>query len=528
MAKKLGRNEYPSGHGPDDFKVHGPPATKDGEFAGTCIADMGCFMQEEVDSNKYYHACVCESKKDGTFYLYVEYGRVGAANPQKQFTQCSSKAEAEREYVSQCESKNVKRGTWENHATLGQRLIPKLDSKGKPKDLYIVRPLATRDTGLPDAKTISCNEGAKQKPTKTLRSKKKTVDTDKQTMKLMSDLNVAAVSYTRSSIVGNAIPTQTALDRGRDILTAALERVKDVGDNTDDQVNDKELKQLTRDMYGIIPKIKDRNASADTWILSSGNIGLWQQDIDAFESALYATDLGDQIESDPFGGMAIKMNWIDPKSEQGQFIYEWWPGATRNRHGWVGAMKIKNAWFVERKGDAEKVAKVQAAYGNVGKCERPLHQPVRSDLDRDGQKLFTRTNTALLFHGTRSVNVSGILRESLRLPKQLVGVVITGAMFGGGLYWADDWKKSAGYTSLRGSYWSGGQGEVRGRSAFMFAADVVLGKPFVAPGPRGYTGPPSGHQSVLGKAGVSQVQNNEFITYERESHRLRYLIEFDA
>ena len=105
-------------------------------------------------------------------------------------------------------------------------------------------------------------------------------------------------------------------------------------------------------------------------------------------------------------------------------------------------------------------------------------------------------------------------------------MVITGAMFGPGLYFADDWKKSAGYTSLHDSYWSGGGGAVRGRDAFMFAADVVLGNPYVAPQAHGYTGPPHGHHSIYGKAGHSGVQNNEFIVFRAEQNQLRYLIEF--
>ncbi|MCK4824458.1 hypothetical protein KA005_52390, partial [bacterium] len=77
------------------------------------------------------------------------------------------------------------------------------------------------------------------------------------------------------------------------------------------------------------------------------------------------------------------------------------------------------------------------------------------------------------------------------------------------------------------SYWAGGSGTISGRGAFMFIADVALGKPFVAPGPRGYTAPPSGYHSVFGKAGHS-VANNEFITYSGDTNRLRYLVEFDT
>ena len=48
----------------------------------------------------------------------------------------------------------------------------------------------------------------------------------------------------------------------------------------------------------------------------------------------------------------------------------------------------------------------------------------------------------------------------------------------------------------------------------------------MAPGAHGYTQPPDGHHSILGKAGASGVQNNEYIVFKREQHQLRYLIEF--
>ncbi len=101
MAKKLGRNAYPDSHSEDDFDAFGPAATKDGEFEGTYLADMGCFMQEEVDSNKYYHGGVYQSKINQKFYFSVEYGRVGAGNPQIQFTECIDKSEAQREFAKQ-------------------------------------------------------------------------------------------------------------------------------------------------------------------------------------------------------------------------------------------------------------------------------------------------------------------------------------------------------------------------------------------------------------------------------------------
>jgi hypothetical protein len=533
MGTKLSKDTYPAHSNPNDFQCFGPPAIKDGEFDGVKICDMGCFTQDGKDSNKYYHAAVVQQKKTGQWYTYFEWGRTGAARPSFQFIECSSETDACGEFASQLHSKNDKRGEWTTVAG-----IRTLRAKAG-KDCYLVRPMATRSTGLPDARSIKTNEGAKKKPedngakgkTKTAAKavKKASAKVDAHTMSLMRDLSLATVAYTRGSMADASLPTQVAIDEARTLLSEAQKRLVVVGDDVKKQLKDKDLLQITTMMYGRIPKKKPIGAAAQTWILSKDNILAWQNDLDAFESALYSTDIEEDPEFDPFAGMKLDMEWVPPDSELGKFLYRWWPAATQNRHAGIGKMQIKNLWRVERHDDKGRLPSSQEeVLGEKPKIgERPLHQPdKRPDLSAGVLKRFNASNTSLLFHGTRSVNVSGILRESLRLPKTLVGVVITGAMFGPGLYFADDWKKSAGYTSLQNSYWSGGAGSVKGRSAFMFAVDVVLGNPFVAPGAKGYTSPPDGHHSIYGKAGVSQVQNNEFIVFKREQHQLRYLAEF--
>jgi hypothetical protein len=534
MGTKLGKSAFPAGHSAGDFQCFGPPATKDGEFEGTLICDMGCFKQDGTDSNKYYHGAVVQSKKNSNWYAYFEWGRTGATNPQFQFVECGSKSDAEYEYASQLHDKNDKRGIWTNHASLGRIL------QAKPgKDCYLVRPQATRSTGLPDARTIKLNEGNKPTAAKTngngtAKTVKKAPMCDANTLRLMRDLNVATVAYTRGAMTNDCLPTQTAIDEARDILSAALSQVKKVGDNIDDQLADTELKNLTSLIYGRIPKKKDRGAKPETWLLSKNNITLWQQDLDAFESALAATDSDAlQDEADPFGGMRLKMEWLSPTSPNGEFITHWMPRATRNKHSYLGAMKIKNIWSIEREGDVARLGRAQQRIGKISSNERPYHQPSnRPDLSADDAKLFKDSHTTMLFHGTRSVNVRGILDKALMLPKQLVGVTITGAMFGPGLYFADDWKKSAGYTSLSGGYYSSGSGGVKGRGAFMFVADVALGLPFVAPYSNGYTSPPKENgkdtHCVFGKAGHSGVQNNEWIVFQTDQNRLRYLVEFDV
>lgn len=540
MARKLDKSSYPPGHGPNDFQCFGPPALEDGNFDTCKIADMGSFSQDEKDSNKYYHAAVVKSKINGNFYTYFEWGRVGAKSPQFQMIECRDEAEAQREFAAQCHEKNDKRGVWATVA--GIRTLT-----AKPgKDVYLVRQLTTRSTGLPDAKTIKyVDPNTAKKPDPKAASGPAVVKTSKpkadaHTSRLLQDLIGGTIKYTRSSMADDSLPTQTAIDQARTILTEAQKRVGAVGDDLDDQIADKELRVYSAELYRRIPKIKAVGTPDSVWILSSNNILGWQQDLDAFESALSGQAQAEvDDDSDPFHGLPLTMSWIDPKSDIGKFLYFWWPKATANRHGHIGSMKIKNMWKVDRHGDDEKFSKMQdriyADLGGKKVSERPLFQPSeRHDVDPKRREVFQVSNTALLFHGTRTVNVKGILEKSLLLPKQLVGVTINGAMFGPGLYWADDWKKSAGYTSLRGSIWSGGAGAVAGRSAFMFAADVTVGEPHVAPGPHGYTAPPKGCHCIFGmgrnhgKAKYSGVENNEWIVFHNAQSRLKYLAEFEA
>jgi len=551
MSTKLEKGTYPEGAGPNDFQCFGPPALHDGDFETCKIADMGSFSQDEKDSNKYYHAAIVKHRTSNNIYVYFEWGRVGATNPQFQFVKCGSDQEAQKEFASQCHSKNDKRGVWQTIA--GEKTLT-----AKPgKDVYLVRQLATRSTGLPDAKTIKYTEDSKKpaapaddKPAKGAKGAKAKParQVDNYTSKLLADLMGGTITYTRGSMADSSLPTQTSIERARNLLTEAQKRLVVVGDNLNDQVADRDLRDYSSELYRRIPKKKAVGTPDAVWILNQDNILAWQADLDAFESALMGHNEAESTNNhvDPYQGLPIQMSWVDPKTDLGRFLYFWWPKASANRHYYLKDMKIKNIWQVERQGDANKLYaaqdKVLSELKKKKVEDRPLFQPSeRSDIQDDKQrKVFQDTNTALLFHGTRSVNVTGILNTSFRLPKQLVGVHITGAMFGGGIYFADDWRKSAGYTSIRGSIWSQGSGAVSGREAFMFACDVVLGEPHIAPGPRGFTGPPNGTHSIFGMGRVhgdfvnkhkhksSGVENNEWIVFQSQQTQLRYLAEFSA
>ena len=80
--------------------------------------------------------------------------------------------------------------------------------------------------------------------------------------------------------------------------------------------------------------------------------------------------------------------------------------------------------------------------------------------------------TKLLWHGSRNENWWSILTGGLVLKPN--NAVITGKMFGYGIYFATKARKSLGYTSLSGSYWAKGSEN----SAFMGLYEVAYGKPY--------------------------------------------------
>lgn len=547
MAAKLGRNELPDGHTREDFECFGPVATKDTDFSTSKLADLGCFKQDEggSDSNKYYHAACVKSKKNGKWYLYVEYGRTsdGApSSPSFQFSECGNEADAQIAFAKQCAEKNTKRGIWEKVGSK-ERFVPK-PKKGGTEDLYVVRIMASRSVGLPTAKNI-CNSDAGATvvaPVKTT-AKKSSIKIDSQTRKLFKDLLGGAVSYTRTTMTGNTMPAQTAIEEARDLLQDALGRVKIVGNKVENQVKDSQLRKLTYNLYGMVPKAKPIGAPESDWILSQDNIKRWQDDLDAFETALKSNTINiEDVDDgdDVMQGIPADLEYIPLTSELGKFLVNWWKGSTRNKHG-HGELKIFNLWKVSRHGDDKifdaSLDSTLTEMPNKWNNERPMfieRQKERPDHTAQERKKFWDGNVFLGFHGTRAVNVPGIIRENLRFPNQLVGVVITGAMFGPGSYFADDWGKSANYCSTGGgsSLYAGSSGHVSGRKSFMFACDVILGNPHVAKDAHGFTEPPKGNHCVFGKAGHTAswgsyggLMNNEWIIYRKGRQRLRYLAE---
>ncbi len=133
----------------------------------------------------------------------------------------------------------------------------------------------------------------------------------------------------------------------------------------------------------------------------------------------------------------------------------------------------------------------------------------------------------LFWHGSRNENWISILETSLVLRP--ANAVISGKMFGYGIYFADKFKKSLNYTSLRGAYWTGGGAN----QAFLALFDVHVGKQFHIQKHQSWCyelnednlkKQGADYDSLFAEGGADLV-NNEYIVYNDSQCSIRYLVE---
>lgn len=132
----------------------------------------------------------------------------------------------------------------------------------------------------------------------------------------------------------------------------------------------------------------------------------------------------------------------------------------------------------------------------------------------------------LFWHGSRNENWISILETGLVLRP--ANAVITGKMFGYGLYFADKFQKSLNYSSLHGSYWTRGTANV----GFLALFDVHVGTQFHIKKHESWCYElnkenllKKGKYDSLFAEGGADLRNNEYIVYEQEQCTVKYLIE---
>lgn len=125
-----------------------------------------------------------------------------------------------------------------------------------------------------------------------------------------------------------------------------------------------------------------------------------------------------------------------------------------------------------------------------------------------------------LWHGSRAGNCLSILSKGLIIMGERSSV-ITGSLFGRGLYFASSASKSLNYSY---GYWSGAKQD---NNPFMFLGDVAMGKYYLPKDTYDGPYPKPGYDSTYAQKGkTSGLLNNEMIIYNNYQCNLTFLVEF--
>lgn len=143
------------------------------------------------------------------------------------------------------------------------------------------------------------------------------------------------------------------------------------------------------------------------------------------------------------------------------------------------------------------------------------------------QHHITPKQVKLFYHGSKVENWWSITKQGLSLNPN---ASVTGKMFGYGLYFAPDCRKSLNYMDTKGSRWNNGSRE----TGYCAIYAVALGKCYV---PDRYTSSlgtmtkaklPAGCQSLLGDKVKCGLHNDEYVVYDQSQCTIKYLMEMTS
>lgn len=190
---------------------------------------------------------------------------------------------------------------------------------------------------------------------------------------------------------------------------------------------------------------------------------------------------------------------------------------------------LEEKGLVFEEASEEDIIKIKSC---LGSCEDKFYRAWRVK-NLETQSAFDQyvsansIGTKLLWHGSRNENWWSIINSGLVLKP--TNAVITGKMFGYGIYFATKARKSLGYTSLTGSYWAHGSSA----SAFMGLYEVAYGKPFdvYSFDSKYYSfdfdklqkACPDAH--CLHAHEGTMLRNDEIVVYQQCQTTIRYLVE---
>ena len=140
------------------------------------------------------------------------------------------------------------------------------------------------------------------------------------------------------------------------------------------------------------------------------------------------------------------------------------------------------------------------------------------------------TTTKELWHGSRNENWLSIIKNGLRLNPN---ATITGKMYGDGIYFAPEARKSYGYTSCQGTYWANGSSH----AGFMGLFTTAYGNPCHETDSMYYRYGRNNPQKYLTRKGFdclhalsskTSLRHDEIVFYHESAIVLSYLVKIKS
>jgi poly [ADP-ribose] polymerase len=486
-------------------KTQKTPLLREGEFEVKEVVELAFFdltgekAKTRGTSNKSYHAEINVAKKGNKAQIYTMWGPTGG-NQTKDWRHYNSEYDAKKDFDSIIKSKK-KKGYQE--IDVAQRAIGSTAAKSITKAVQL--------NNVDDS------------------AKDKVCTLHLETQRLIGELMGATNQFVITTLkcpLGQL--TNAQIDVGRDKLKSARAIVQGAKRLSADKK--KQLVLLTNDFYSAIPHnlgVGSRGQMTDLILDTEGKINKKEYDLDTL---LDAKAIGATLQSnsvlDQYKSLDTSFDFIDHNEDIFKWLNAMIQETRASNHRYLGKISLLNAWKIQRNGEKETFLKT--ANRIAGECGRQVIPGQMKTLvgrraDVEDKNLFRNANVIPLFHGTRTQNLTGILKKGMLIRPS--GVVITGAMYGNSIYKSASSTKSINYTNVKTSYWAKGNDD----KGYLFISDCALGNQLLASGPRQFTlkniHP---HHSVWAKGGRSGVINDEMMLYRTDQHNIRYLLEFSC
>lgn len=466
------------------------------------------------NNNKYYVLNLCLAKT-GQAQIYSEYARVGAPNPAKEIRVCDNEA----------------------HANM---VIDKI-IKEKTKKGYVEVKLVKAEVGSEVGKAIITSSTVSEDTAKKLgykiqKEKKSTLHPKVQDLVkvFFGSIEKFVIDTLDTSKCALGQLSLEQINKGRDLLLDARALVnagaKDIT----------ELNSITSKFYSNIPmNFGYRRLDANTLRFDTHDKLDAQFDIlDTLEGAKNAEKVLTKRSDidDKYASLKTGIEWMDPKDPIAVWLDLMFRETKTNNSGLYGKLRVSNVYKLNRPKEEDEFKSMLfeiLKMKNQHRTELPnalkhiwSKRPIEN---KEYEKLMSDCNILPLFHGTRTPNCQKILSSKLMMRKP--GFTVAGSMFDklGGLYFASQSQKSAGYSSFSRSYWASGNDN----KGYLFVSDVALGKQKIATAAYPYTlDGIKPNMSVWAKGSDYGIRtsliNDEFIVFTEKQNWLRYIIEFES